>query len=314
MYDSTFQNLATDEDLVRLGKSEHPLLRAAAFREMFERKSFNHFDILMEHLDDTAIIAVDAGEFGTWFKTVSDDILEAAVWKTQEEKNKTLEKVLTRHNYLRSAYIVLDDIEPQEKYYTVIKDMATRPRRLDYEGYQLGFRDIEYALFGLARFKKKDDVQIIKEQLMKNFWRLSHVSFRLMKEYPDTAYLDVLQTYHRKQFYRFSGQRRGGFSGTEYYGAEPEDFIEALAVQQNERSAKVFDTILYRLPTLTCMPDVETIQEEVVMKIWENTSPAYARLREKIKPKAETILKGRFVLTPLDIPTDTTSKVIRWYN
>jgi hypothetical protein len=49
MSDSVFQHLATDRDLERLGRSEHPILRASAFREMLQRKSFNHFEILMRH-------------------------------------------------------------------------------------------------------------------------------------------------------------------------------------------------------------------------------------------------------------------------
>jgi hypothetical protein len=46
------------------------------------------------HLDDTALVFIDAGEFGIWDRTVSDDILQEAGWKTQEAKNKTVEKVL----------------------------------------------------------------------------------------------------------------------------------------------------------------------------------------------------------------------------
>src|SRR4051812_40059263 len=48
--DSALQHMATDAELERLGGSEHPILRAAAFREMLRRKSFNHFDIVMKHL------------------------------------------------------------------------------------------------------------------------------------------------------------------------------------------------------------------------------------------------------------------------
>ena len=154
-YDSSLRNMATDKELNELILSEHPILRASAFREMLHRKSFNHFDILMNHLDDTAFVAIDEGEFGIWHRTVSDYILEEANWKTHEAKNKTIELVLTKHNYLRSAYIILLQIEPQEKYYSLIKDMATRPRRLSDDGYELDFDDIEYALYGLAKYKNQ---------------------------------------------------------------------------------------------------------------------------------------------------------------
>jgi len=283
--------------------------------EMLDRGSFNHFDIVMNHLDDTAVVATDNGEFGIWFQTVSDYLLGRTSWKTIQAKNKTIDEVLIKHNYLRSAYTILSQIEPQEKYYSSIKDMAIRSRRLDrYESYELGFDDIEYALYGLAKFQKKVDVQIIKNKLMKHVWELSDVSFRLMKEFPDTAYLDVLQVYHRRQFYKFSGIRPHGFTGYNADRAAPEDFIQALVVQQNDRSAKLLDTILTHLPQYTCMPDKENIINEVIEEIWEHPCPAYARLREEIKHKAEEIVKGRISipLDPIDIPVDTIKRKYYW--
>jgi hypothetical protein len=314
-YDSSLRNMATDKELSELSQSEHPVLRASAFREILHRKSFNHFDILMNHLDDTAIVAKDAGEFGIWHRTISDDILEEAKWETNEAKNKTIELVLTKHNYLRSAYIILLQVEPQKKYYAFIKDMATRPRRLSDDGYELDFYEIEYALYGLAKFKKPDDVKIIKGQMIQNVWKLSYLSFQLMTEFPDTAYFDVLQRYHRRQFYSFSGHRRGGFSGYIEDRADPEDFIQALVAQQNDKSAQLLDTILNRLPLQTCLPDKKNIINNIVMEIWEHPCIAYASLREKIKSKAEEILEWEIVILKdslSKVPLDTTKEIIRW--
>ncbi len=312
-YDSSQIKTITDDELMRLGNSENPVLRATAFREMLDRSSFNHFDIVMNHLNDTAIVPTNAGEFGIWYRTVSDDILEEASWETPELKNKTIERVLTKHNYLRSAYTILLQLDPQEKYYPFIKDMAIRPRHLSDNGYELDFEDIEYALYGLAKFKKQDDLKIIKNQMMRNVWKLSDISFRLMKEFPDTAYFDVLKTYHRRQFYKFSGNRPGGFSGFIADRAAPEDFIDALAIQQTDKSAKLLDTMLNRLQLQTCMPDKENIINEVITAIWEHPCSAYTRLREKIRPKAEEILKWqiKFQMEPF---IDTTKSIIRWYN
>ena len=312
--DSSLRKMATDKELLQLSTSEHPVLRATAYREMLNRKSFNHFDILMNHLDDTAIVATDAGEFGIWVRTVSDDILQEAAWKTKEAKSKTVEQVLTKHNYLRSAYLILLEIEPQEKYYSIIKDMATRPRHISEDGYELNFDDIEHALYGLAKFRKKQDVGIIKEQLMKKPWQLSYVSFRLMKEFPDTSYLDVFQSYHRRQFYKSTGHSRNGFSGYYYDRADPEDFIKALAEQQNEGSARLLDTMLNLLPLQTCLPNKKNIIEEVIMEIWGHPCLAYARLRQKIKSQAKEILKWQlsFSMDAKNEPIDTTKENIRW--
>jgi hypothetical protein len=311
-YDSSLNNMATDNELISLSQSEHPVLRASAFREILYRKSFNQFDILMNHLDDTATVLADDGEFGIWDGTVSDYILKEASWKTQAEKDKTVEQVIEKHNYLRSAYHILLQIEPQEKYYRFIKDMSTRSRRLSYDGYELNFDDIEYALYGLAKFKKPDDIKIIENQMMQNTRKLSYVSFRLMKEFPDTMYYNVLQSYHRRQFYRFSGNRRDGFTGYIADKADPEDFIQALVMQQNQKSAKLLDTMLNRLPLQTCMPDRGNIIDGVIMEIWQHPCPAYKNLRKKIKSKAQEILKRQLTFT-VDRPVDTTKKVIRWY-
>jgi hypothetical protein len=314
-FDSSLRNMVTDRELLQLSQSENSVLRASAFKEILNRKSFNHFDIIMNHLDDTAIVAMDAGEFGIWFRTVSDYILqEAAGWNTQEAKNKTIDQVLTRHNYLRSAYLILAQIDPQEKYYPFIKEMATRPSSISENLDQIPFYDIEYALCGLAKFKKKEDVQFIKNQLMKNVWRLSDLSFRLMKEFPDTAYLDVLQAYHRRNFYRFSGDGKNGFTGNFDNRASSEDFIEALVVQQNEKSAQILDTILQRLSSMTCVPHKEYIEDEVVSQIWEHPNPAYEKLRDRIKGKAEELMKGQ-IDVPINRPNepiDTTQENIRW--
>lgn len=312
-FDSALHNMATDKELVQLGQSEHPILRSAAFREMLRRKSVNHFDILMGHLDDTAIVMTDAGEFGIWNRMVSDDILLEAKWKAKEDQNKSIEEVLTKHNYLRSAYLILLKIDPQEKYYPFIKTMAMRPRNLDPDGYELTFGDIEFALYGLAKFKKKEDVKIIKEKLMKNIWRLSDISFRLMKEFPDTAYLDVFQTYHRRRFYRFSGDGNGGFTGSDVNRASSRDFIEALVMQQNEQSATILDTIVQRLPRYEYVAGKTDVEGDIVDAVWEHPCPAYTKLREKIKRKAILRQQHSIPVERFEIPIDTTDENYRWW-
>jgi hypothetical protein len=82
---------------------------------------------------------------------------------TELARDKTIEAVLTKHNYLSSAYNILTKIEAQEKYYPYIKDMATRPRRLDrYEGYELAFMKLNMHCMDLPNFRERR-CQIIKE-------------------------------------------------------------------------------------------------------------------------------------------------------
>ncbi len=314
-HDTVLSNITTDNELIQLSRSEQPIIRSLALREMLSRKTFNHFDVLMNHLSDTARVFTDQGEFGVWYEMVSDNLVDLARWKNQASKDKTIDEVLIKHNYLRSAYIILLKIEPQEKYYSIIKDMATRPRRLTDDGYELAFRDIEFALYGLAAFKKKQDINIIHELMLQHVSELSDMSFRLMKDFPDSSYFDVLQDYHRRRFYRFSGNRRDGFTGFVADKADPEDFIYALVEQKSDESAKLLDTMLIQLPLHTCMPDKDFIRDQVVEQIWEHPCPAYIKLREKIKDRAKELLKRHITLPAGDVynpPIDTTQEHIWW--
>lgn len=286
-YDSSQTGGITNAELIRLSKCENPTLRAAAYGEMLRRNTFNPFEIVMNHLNDTAMVTIDEGEFGLGFRRVSDFVLQRANWEWLDSNGQIADRLITKHNYLSTAYTMLTKLEPQEKYYPYIRDMATHPRNLDpYEGYELNFGDIEYALYGLAKFRKKQDIPVIRQKLMKYVYELSDVSFHLMKEFPDTAYLDVLQVYHQRFFYRFSGVRPHGFTGVAADRAAPEDFIDALVVQRNEQSANLLDTMLHRLSEYTCMPDRDNIIKAVVAAIKEHPCAAYTRLHVKIGSEA----------------------------
>lgn len=302
-YYRTLSNTTTDRELIQLSQSEHPVLRATAFREMLNRKSFNHFEIVMNHLDDTAVVATDAGEWGIWYRTVSDDIIEHAKWKNRADKNKTIDKVITKHNYLRSAFKIVGSMEPQEKYYPYIKDMAEREEK-SAGIYNPDFEDIESALYGLAMFKKKGDVEIIKAQLLSNIWRLGLSSFGLMREFPDTAYLEVFEKYYLKKFYRTICRERS-INNAQY-------FINSIAVYKNNRSAKILDSILNRKPFINCPGDTNSLKYSLIYAIWENPCVAYAKLRKKVEARVKEYEKNKLELPIDNTLSDTSAEEIRW--
>ncbi len=307
-YDSVLRFMATDKELLQLSQSEHPALRAAAFRELFEKKSFNHFELLMNHLEDKAMVIEDMGEFGYKFLTVSDYILLKATWKNEQEKNKTIDAVITKHNYLAAAYEILEQIEPQEKYYPFIKKMAERK----YEYYEVGgfvhnTENIAYALYGLAKFKKKEDIKLIKEQLLYYYPELNENCFRLMKEFPDTAYMQVYEAYYPRRFYKTICREKDVDKAT--------DFINSIAGYKNERSANILDSILNRKPFINCEGDVSRLKKAVNWAIWNNDCKAYNKLRKQIEKKISEYKKyiTEFeVDTSHLIPKDTSTQPLRW--
>jgi hypothetical protein len=63
------------------------------------------------------------------------------------------------------------------------------------------------------------------------------------------------------------------------------------------------------------MPDKNNIIDEVIIAIWEHPCSAFARLREKIRPKAEEILKWQISVSmdsSYPVRADTTAEKIRW--
>ena len=307
-YDSTITNMPTDKELTQLSQSEHPVLRAWALKVMLWRTSFNHFDIIMNHLDDTATVGFDHGEFGIYYKAITDELLQNFEWKSIKDKNTAIDEVITRHNYLQSAYTILQRIYPQEKYYPYIRDMATRDRSYEEEYGEMGFEDVEYALYGLAGFKKKEDIRIIKDRLMKNNWRMGEMSFRLMKEFPDTAYLDVFEKYYPLNYYNSICRERSVDKAT--------SFISAAAAYKNVRSAKMLDAILNKNPPANCAVATAYLNEELEYAIWSNPCKAYSKLRSQVAGSIQAEVKNRIIRKP-EIPIDSSAdplpKTIRFW-
>jgi hypothetical protein len=304
LYDDSLCRMITDKELVQLSRSEHPVLRATAFREMLERKSFDHFKVIMNHLGDTAIVAIDAGEWGIEYAAIADDIIHNARWKTNEAKNRTVDAVLTKHNYLRSAFNILLTCEPKEKHYKYIRDMAFRENRpLAYTNYRN--TETTLALYGLAKYRKKEDIEPIKEMLLEDIHSLDEAAFRLMSEYPNPAYLEVFEAYYPRQFYRTICRERTIEDAGNY--------ITSLGTYKNDRSARILDSILNRKPFLDCAADSNSLRTRLIYAIWKNPCPAYTKLRAQVE--ARIIESEKNSLPALNYPVeviDSSEEKIWW--
>lgn len=288
------QNASTTE-LEHLANCEHPVLRAVALRAILDRKNVDLFGILMSHLDDTAHIHCNYGEWGIGFTTVADDLIENFEWQTEEDKQKTIEEVITKHPYLDAAYTILPQVKPEAKYYPFIKRLATQEKFLIFR---------EKALYALARYKKKEDLPFIRDQLLHQVGVMGEYSFKLIKEYPDSSYLDVLYRYKRSSFWdRICLDRSVDNAGY---------FFQALASYKDKRSEDILAALLHRKGPLPCYADTFSLKRDLCFAIWDNACPAYAELVEEVKPYIEEVKKGQFEL-PLDPYTPPPGKPpIRW--
>jgi hypothetical protein len=293
--DTTFSNA----QLQKLSRSEHPLLRAVALRLLLDRDDVDHQSLILSHLDDTALVSVDWGEWGYKHTTIADDVLTLSAWKTEQEKEVIVNKVITEHNYLLSAYKILPRLEPKQEYYLHIKNMIDNRRM---------FEDMEGGLYLLAKYKRREDIAIIKKWLMYYVRNLGVLSFRLMKEYPDTAYLSVLDNFERRGMLRKLCE--------DPYSTDVEFFFETLASYKQKRAAEILSRMLYRQPLVDCRRDNigKNAKKELMVAIWENPCPEYAKMNRYIKDSIEIMKKNWIELPaePAPLPADINERKIYW--
>lgn len=261
-------------ELERLGRSEHPLLRAVACLALLQRKDVNHLAVINGHLDDTALISVDRGEWGLTWKMVSDELLYRARWKTEADRWTTTDLVFQYHNRLEAAYVASNDVDVRAKYYPYIKAMAQRT------DLRFLFERKERALYGLARFQKKEDIPLIRDILMSYHGMLGYTSLRLMQEFPDTAYWTVFKSLYPRWFNRKLCEENG-------YSTDANEYVDALASYRSDSSAQLLSAILHRKPFSRCQCDSNYYRDNLVRAIWKNPCPAYGALRKEIEPAAK---------------------------
>jgi len=257
---------ATDYELILLSHCEHPILRAHALAEMIHRPSFDHMKVMLEHLDDTAKVFVDNGEWGLEIRTVSDNMIENGQWKTPEDRQKLIDEILRHHHTLRSAFTCLRHVDTPEKYYGYLKEMVVQDR---------DYTELEQALYALAKCKRADDIPLIKDILLSNTFMMSSRSFDLMKDFPDNAYIEVLKKYFRRMNRLICNHQ----------SVDPAvAFIRTLGAYKNDSCALMLGKLFLRTPLAHCNVDTFSLREALVNAIHDNPCPAYAGLQELAKP------------------------------
>lgn len=265
-YDSFITDSISGDELVKMCKSEHPVLRLAALNTLIEKDS-NDYNLILENLHDTAIVSVDEGEFGLNRYMIADYLIWNAEWKNEKDFDKTVEDVVFKHNNLRAAYYILAKLEPEERYYSIIREMASRERP---------FEETERALYSLALYQKPEDISLIKEKFYWNYWSMGKLSFQIMRKFPDTSYLGVLKRY-AKNGYEFSQDRHMSPFGEDVY----EDFCKTLASYKGKISAGIFEEILDKFDNFNKW-EQEYFGYAIYNAIDEYPDPAYKKTRSKV--------------------------------
>ena len=172
------------------------------------------------------------------------------------------------------------------------------------------FGYIEEALFELASYKRKEDIPLIKKILLDNCWELQYRSFKLIKEYPDKSYMEILQKYFKHQFFKYACD-----DPPIDYPDTNEYFLNTLASYKNKDAFEILGYILKRKPLLPCPNgDPSNIKQILYYAIWNNRCEQFSTLLKEVELYIKESEKNRIILDPLEpifLPTDSI-RVYRW--
>lgn len=276
----------TKEELLQLLESEIPLLRVIAYRTLIKRKNNDYFKILLGHLNDTAKVPWTQGDL-MGETMVSDLLIDEAITTgkiNQIKKNILIDSVLTKHLYLKCSSSMMIEMNPQEKYYSLIKKQTITVKNPDLSD-QCKILAFTYSL---SKFKKDKDLEYIKNNF-KKFTILPGCNdfiFKAIEENPNKVFFPILEKY----FYEIIKKRKQDpYDALKYY-------CRAIAKYQNKESLILLTELLDK----NNYPDTWYFrhnQEYVFRAIHKYKAPIYDDLYKKLNPKM-----SEFVIEYLDMP------------
>jgi hypothetical protein len=291
-------SLITDKTLIELTQCEHPVLRSLALTLACGRESIDHYNLMMNHLDDTARVSYyfQCASFPHMY--VSDYLVRRYQWKNDDLKEKTIEQLLKKHRYLECAYEALNKKTITGEDYDVVKSMAKN---------DIGINIRSYALYQLATFRKTEDTALLHRVLEKERYRLDGTSFLIMREFPDSDYETILEKYQRRFYRNLCDQ-----ASDQYYNALC--YPSAIASYKNQKSAEILRKIFYKTPFLPCMIDEFEVKEALYNAIMANQCPLYSDMIDSIKQirKRDRVFQEELIVDPIPIDSSLTKKTIGW--
>jgi hypothetical protein len=265
----------TKDELLKLLNFENPLVRVRAFRAIVNRNEPDYFQILLSHLDDTTKV------MWWYFDDVADEFMvsDLMIRKVERErklsrqqKDSLIDEVLTKHSYLETAEWMIHDIEPQEKYYPIVKQLAQK--RL------INCHDL-INTYSLAKYKKPEDIDLIK----KNFNKYSdnpycnNNLFKTFEVFPDTTFFPMLTKYFNEVIKKQKQQ----------YGDDLKYYCRALVQYKTKSSLE----LLIALTKKETYPDNSYLrhnQENVFKAIHKHKAAIYDSLYNALKPQMNEIV------------------------
>ena len=177
----------TDKELLTLTNDTNAVVRCYAFQALAARRTTDLFSIVVQHLSDTAAVYTLYGclggsqKAGDFFLEIITEIRGNGKFHQLNEAQKaTIDSLLLfdSDNKLDARDKMLSEIEPIEKYYTRIRQIATEENN-------------KVAVVALSKYRKQQDKPLI-EQFLKDP-NSQRYGFAAVRNFPDASFFPVLQ-------------------------------------------------------------------------------------------------------------------------
>ena len=155
-------NHTSKGELKKLIKSEHPILRAFAFKYLSLRRENDMTKLLLENLDDSAKIML-CKHTGDYSSYLTDLYLNYSKGKTTIPKVQLIDTILSSFNYLDHTYDFANEVDTaNKKNYQLIKQVA----EVEKEDWSLRKKRI---LLALSSYRNKKDVSFLANAFLSHF-------------------------------------------------------------------------------------------------------------------------------------------------
>jgi hypothetical protein len=181
------RSIATEQELLALTNDTNGVVRCYAFQALAARKTTDMFPVVIKHLSDTATIETLSGCLGRHQKA-GDFFLELIersdndgwFFQLNEKQQDIIDSLLifqTGH-HLEARDKLLAKMQPREKYYEAIRQIAT-------------IENNELAMELLSKYRKQQDKPLI-EALLKDP-NTQVLGFALVHHFPDSSFFSYIQ-------------------------------------------------------------------------------------------------------------------------
>lgn len=264
---SFLEKECTKEELLQILNCENPILRVISYRTIVNRKEKDYFKILLSHLNDTAKVTWWYYDDAAGSFSVSDIMIRNAEEGNKlspKEKKELVDSVLLKHPYIAISTWMIQDIDPQEKYYSLIR------KRANIETADCG--EQMSSCYALSKFKKQEDVPFLKEKFSKCALACPDLVFKSIIAFPDSLFLPILNKYFESYIRK---KKQQSFD-------ELKNYCLALAQYRNQQSL----AILTSLTKEKTYPDswyLPQNKENVFKALQKFPSPLYDKLYRELK-------------------------------